>query len=84
MKSKLSHYPYNRPQYEWEKKHLEETFGEYYSKYKAEEVTEEGHYSIRKATEEEKSQTNKVMMPGKLYTYRIEDNYQWPAKKMPN
>ena len=68
MKSKLSHYPYNRPQYEWEKKNIDESFGEYYSKYEAEEVTEDGYYAIREATEEDKNKGYKVSIPNKIYS----------------
>lgn len=68
MKSKLSHYPYNRPQYEWQKKNIDESFGEYYSKYEAEEVTEDGYYAIREATEEDKNKGYKVAIPNNIYS----------------
>ena len=54
MQSKLSHYPYTRPQYEWNDIRLEETYGEYYRKYQTRKVSETGYYSLRKATDEEK------------------------------
>ena len=53
MKSKLSHYPYNRPQYEWDKVRLEETFGEYYSKYNTETIDNPYTYEEKPGVEGE-------------------------------
>ena len=44
MKSKLSHYPYNRPQYEWEKAELVKKPTEIYETYNCEPFEDTAYY----------------------------------------
>ena len=51
MKSKLIKYPYNRPQYEWNKKELKDYFATYGEKYETTKNTVNGYYEIKSGTQ---------------------------------